>query len=163
MTVFTFYYNPLLIFFQLLVAGSLAAKSCFNLLDPEGRSTLKRGGKTEQMIRRISTTSKYQPNETLPFDITSSDKHYLKGNDSHFNHPDEMGGDRSTWSKNRILKSAKSTPSLLHINDEPIKSASVEYPSPSCGLDKSEGDDSLRQAFSGECNEYLHLIIYDVY
>ena len=145
------------------MAGSLAAKSCFNLLDPEGRSTLKRGGKTEQMIRRISATSKYQPNETLPFDITSSDKHYLKGNDSHFNHPGEMGGDRSTWSKNRILKSAKSTPSLLHINDEPIKGASVEYPSPSCGLDKSEGDDSLRQAFSGEYNRYLLFMIYGVY
>ena len=101
------------------------------------------------MLCNSSSASKYQPNEFLPSETKSQNKHFFK-NDSFFTHGDKVTGD-ANWPKNRILKPAKSTPSLLHITDEPkINATLMDHSSTREGMGKFENIELLRPAFHGK-------------
>lgn len=94
-----------------------------------------------------SSASKYQPNETIPSE-TSQNKHFFK-NDAFFRHGEKVTGEKN-WSKNRILQPAKSTPSLLHITDEPKSNATMDLSSTREGLEKFDNVELLRSNFHGK-------------
>ena len=64
-------------------------------------------------------------------------------------HKDKTNSDKN-WSKSRILQPAKSTPSLLRIDDEQIANASVELPPPHEGLRKLNNAEYLPTNFNGK-------------
>jgi hypothetical protein len=115
-------------------------------LDPEDRATSKRG--TEQRTYSTSNANKFQSNEPLLFETRQSNQNCFK-KDSLFVHKDKTNSDKS-WPKNRILQPAKSTPSLLRIDDEQIASASVDLPSPHEGLRELNNVEYLPTNFNGK-------------
>ena len=142
----TNYLKYILISILTCTAGSLAAKSCFNLLDPDGRATSK--PERENVICSASNASAFQRNESLVFEATPGNQSCFKKN-SLFMHGEKSNRDQ-TWSKNRILKPAKSTPSLLQIDDEQVTTESVGIPSPSEGLIKLRDVEYIPTHFNGK-------------
>ena len=116
-------------------------------MDPEGRSTTKRG--TDHVTYSSSNANRFQSNEPFEvFETRQSNQNCFK-NDSLFIHKDKTNSDKS-WSKSRILQPAKSTPSLLRIDDEQIASSSVELQSPHEGLRKLNEGEYLATKFNGK-------------
>ena len=126
---------------EISAAASLSAKSCFNLLDPEGRNLSKRSADHE--ISKYG--SMYHTNESSLFEENQR-SHFIKKD---FNHDEKSHGYKS-WSKNRLLQPAKSTPSLLHINDEDINNALEDLQSPGEeNMTKFSNGDYLPSNFTG--------------
>ena len=103
----------------------------------------------DQVIDGTPNRHKYQPNETSPFETTQNN-HFLKNESMFTLHRRDKGGDKSSWSKSRVLKPAKSTPSLLHINDEPVIRTSNDNTAAREDLVKSHNDELLRPNFCGK-------------
>ena len=100
------------------------------------------------MICSTSNASAFQRNESLAFEERPANQIYFK-KDSVFIHGEKTNRDRS-WSKNRILKPAKSTPSLLQIDDEQVITESVRVPSPTEGLIKMSDVEYLPTHYNGK-------------
>ena len=124
----------------ILVAGSLSAKSCFNLLDPEGRNTPKRS--LDHGISKNGST--YHINESTLLEENHRN-HFVKKDSSN----EEKSKGYMSWSKNRRLQPAKSTPSLLHINDDPITNAPDDLSSTREEMAKFNDVDYLPSNFTG--------------
>ena len=114
-------YKKTNVLISISVAGSLSAKSCFNLLDPEARNVPKRS--LDHGTSRNGGT--YHTNESSFLEENQRSQFVKKD----FNHEEKSSGYKS-WSKNRLLQPAKSTPSLLHMDDDTIIHTSEELPSP---------------------------------
>ena len=126
-------------------SDSLAAKSCFNLLDTDGRSVLKRD--RDDLVHHNTTANKYQANESFPSESFENRRFFKNG--ALFTNRDKTIGEKN-WSKNRILQPAKSTPSLLHITDEAKTNASINFSSTSEGRKKFDNTDLLHPSFHGK-------------
>ena len=109
-------------------------------MDPEGRNLSKRSADHE--ISKHGNT--YHTNESSLFEENQR-SHFIKKD---FNHEEKSHGYKS-WSKNRLLQPAKSTPSLLHINDDPISNAPEDLPSPRENMAKFSNADYLPSHFTG--------------
>ena len=82
----------------------------------------------------ISRASKYEPNESSHIETTQNSLFFKK--DTLFTSYGRKDSSEKSWSKTRILQPAKSTPSLLHINDETAIGTSEVRSSPRNELEK---------------------------
>ena len=109
-------------------------------MDPEGRNTPKRS--LDHGISKNGST--YHINESTL--LEENHRHHFVKKDS--NNEEKSKGYMS-WSKNRLLQPAKSTPSLLHINDDPITNATDDLSSTREEMAKFNDVDYLPSNFTG--------------
>ena len=119
----------------------MSAKSCVNLLDPECRNVQKRS--LDHGVARNG--SSYQINDSS-FSGENHGTHFLKKD----NKREGKSNGYKSWSENRLLQPAKSTPSLLHIDDDDITNALADLPSGREEMAKFNNDDYMPSNFIGK-------------